>query len=126
MAYSIDFRTSVVNKLKQGMKWDDVVKLFQVSRATLSKWLKMAETGKLSDSPRKEYKTRKINKHELIKLVEKQPDWTLSQYAEQFNCGSQAIASCFKKLGITRKKKLSYTKKGMRKRDKPINVSLKR
>jgi transposase len=106
-----------VTNLEQGMKWDEAVKLFRISRATLSKWLKMAKNGELSDPPRKEYKTRKIDKHELIEWVKRQPEWTLAQYAEHFNCGPQAIANRLKKLGITRKKR-SYAIKRTKKNEK--------
>ncbi|BAP57898.1 hypothetical protein THII_3601 [Thioploca ingrica] len=112
MTYSTDFRKGVVNNLTQGMKWDDAVKLFQLSRATLSKWMNMAKNGNLSDPPRQEYKTRKISKNKLINLVKTEPDWTLAEYAQHFNCCPQAIASRFKKLNITRKKNLTLSRKG--------------
>ena len=61
MAYSKDFRWCVVNNINQGMTWDEALNIFQISRRTLSKWLKMAKpSGELSDPPRKAYQTRKI------------------------------------------------------------------
>lgn len=123
MTYSIDFRQGVVNNVNQGMKWDDAVRLFQISRSTLSKWINMEKKGKLSDPPRKEYKTRKIDKNKLIILVETKPDRALAEYAQHFNCCPQTIASCLKKLEITRKKKLYSIKKEMKTRGKNTKVN---
>lgn len=117
MAYSEEFRARVLEKFKQGEKWDSVVGWFKISRSTLSKWVKMAEKGRITDAPRKEYKTRKVDKEVLLKLVKEHPDWTLSQYAQIFNSVPQAIANRFKKLGITRKKKtLRYQERDEEKR----------
>jgi len=126
MAYSIDFRTRVIESLKEGRKWDTVIRLFKISRSTLSKWIKMAERGKLTDSARKEYKTRKIDKEALLKLVKAHPDWTLSQYAQAFKSCPQAIASRFKKLGITRKKKTMLYKERDAEKRKAYQQELKK
>ena len=126
MAYRKDFRWCVVNNINQGMTWDGALKIFQISRRTLSKWLKMAKpSGELSDPPRKAYPTRKIAADKLRNLVEEQPDCTLSQYAQQFDCCHQAVANRLHQLGITRKKKRRSIKKEMKKRDNNILISLK-
>lgn len=78
MAYSEDFRWCVVNHVKQGMTWNEVLALFRISRQTLSKWLKMADSGDLSAPPRSEYQTRKIAVAKLQELVETQPTLTLT------------------------------------------------
>jgi len=119
MAYSKDFRWCVVNNVKQGMTWNEVVDIFRISRQTLSNWLKMADkNGDLSDPPRREYQTRKLAANELKELVEKQPDLTLAEYAEHFGCRYQAVANRLKKLGITRKKKHHSIKNEMKSKDK--------
>lgn len=78
----------------------------------------MGKKGKLSDPPRKEDKTRKIDKNNLIILVETEPDGALGGYAQHFNCCPQAIASGFKKLEITRKKTLLYQERDEDQRQK--------
>jgi len=86
------------------MTWNEGLTLFQISRQTLSKWLKMEENGNLSDPPRREDKTRKIEVTKLKKWVESQPDFTLAEDAEPFHCRPQAVANRLKQLRITRKK----------------------
>lgn len=126
MAYSKDFRWCVVNNINQGMTWDEALNIFQISRRTLSKWLKMAkQSGELSDPPRKAYQPRKIAADKLRNRVEEQPDCTLAQYAQQFGCCHQAVANRLHQLGITHKKKRRSIKKEMRKRDNNILISLK-
>ena len=111
MAYSKDFRWCVVNNVKQGMTWNEVLDLFRISRQTLSKWLKMSDSGDLSDPPRSEYQTRKIAAAKLKELVETQPDLTLAEYAQHFGCRYQAVANRLKQLGITRKKNATLSRK---------------
>ena len=118
MAYSKDFRWCVVKKVKEGMTWNEVLTLFQISRQTLSKWLKMEENGNLSDPPRRAYKTRKIEVTKLKKWVESQPDFTLAEYAEHCHCRPQAVANRLKQLRITRKKKRHAIKNEMKNKDK--------
>jgi transposase len=53
MAYSTDY-LCVVNNVKQGMRWDEAMAIFHISRQTLSNWLKLWEQrADLSALPRK-------------------------------------------------------------------------
>ena len=108
MAYSLDYRLCVVNNVKQGMKWDEAITIFHISRQTLSNWLKLWEKrADLSAPPKKNRSARKIVVEELINLVEKEPDWTLAEYAAHFGCSAQAVAKRLKQQKITRKKNIS-------------------
>ena len=100
------------------MTWNEGLTLFQISRQTLSKWLKMEENGNLSDPPRREDKTRKIEVTKLKKWVESQPDFTLAEDAEPFHCRPQAVANRLKQLRITRKKQRHAIKNAMKNQDK--------
>jgi transposase len=105
MAYSIDFRRCVLENLETGKSWEEVVSIFKISRDTLSRWRKLQkEKGTLEDSPRVPYKVRKIDSTTLISALEKNPDATLKELAEEFKCWPHAIHRRLKKLGITRKK----------------------
>lgn len=105
MAYSVDFRLCVVQNVRGGMTWDNALKIFNISRDTLRRWLKKDRDGEdLSDAIRKPYKPRKIDPEKLEKLIEKQPDDTLSELAKHFDCWPQSIHKRCVKMGITRKK----------------------
>lgn len=105
MAYSIDFRRCVLENLDSGKTWEEVISIFSISRATLSKWVKLKkEKGSLEDSPRVPYKVRKIDSQALISALEKAPDATLKELAQEFNCWPHAIHRRLKRLGVTRKK----------------------
>lgn len=105
MTYSIDFRECVLENLEAGKKWDEIITTFSISRATLSKWVKLKkEKGSLEDSPRAAYKVRKIDSQALIAALERTPDATLKELAQEFNCWPHAIHRRLKKLRITRKK----------------------
>lgn len=105
MAYSTDFRKCVIENIKAGKTWDEVISVFSISRATLSKWVRLNnEKGSLEDSPRAPYKVRKIDSQALISVLERTPDATLKELAEEFNCWPHAIHRRLKKLSVTRKK----------------------
>ena len=65
----------------------------------------------MSALPRKSHPPRKIVLEELINLVEKEPDWTLAEYAAHFGCSAQAVAKRLKQQKITRKKNISLPRK---------------
>lgn len=105
MAYSVDFRRCVLENLESGKTWDEVVTIFSISRDTLSRWVNLyKEKGTLEDNPRTPYKVRKIDSQALVQALEKTPDATLKELAEEFDCWPHAIHRRLKKLGITRKK----------------------
>jgi len=87
------------------MTWSQVQEIYQIGRQTLGRWLKKEQEGEIGDKKRKAYKPQKVDPRALLERVEAPPDWILREYAKLFNCSPQAIASRFKKLGITRKKK---------------------
>ena len=112
MAYSIDFRRCVLDNLESGMTWEEVVSVFKISRYTLSRWVKLRKAkGSLKDDQRTPYKMRKINVEVLRAMLERKPDATLKELAQEFNYWPSAIERCLKKLGITRKKNHSLRRK---------------
>lgn len=106
MVYSVDFRLCVVKNISEkGMTWDKAMEVFSITRDTVRRWMKMyREDGNVGDAPRKPYKVRKIDGEKLEKIIEDQPDATLAEIAEHFDCWPQSIHKRFVKMGITRKK----------------------
>lgn len=105
MAYSVDFRKCVLENLESGKTWDEVTSIFAISRHTLNRWVKLYKAkGSLEDNPREPYKVRKIDSQALIAALERTPDATLKELAQEFDCWPHAINRRLKKLRITRKK----------------------
>lgn len=105
MAYSIDFRKCVLENIEAGMTWEEGMSVFNISRDTLSRWVRLKkEKGSLEDNPRSPYRVRKIDSAVLLAALERTPDATLHELAEEFKCWPHAIHRRLKKLGITRKK----------------------
>lgn len=105
MAYSLDFRKCVVDKIEAGMTWDDAMKIFSICSDTISRWLSMSRLGgSLEDAPRGTYKVRKIDSQLLLEALERTPDATLEELAKPFGCSITSIHQRLVKLGITRKK----------------------
>jgi transposase len=91
---------------------------FGVDSKRYYSWKKQLEqTGSLEYKSPKE-RCGKINKNELSRLLGEHPDWYLREFAEKLNVCPQAIHKMFKKLGITRKKKLLPIRKSLRKNGK--------
>ena len=112
MAYSIDFRQCAIDNLKSGKTWEEVTRTFSISKDTLSRWVILyKKKGTLEDSPRGPYKVRKIDTQKLCAMLERKPDATLKELAQEFNCWPSAVERCLKKLGITRKKNHSLRRK---------------
>ena len=119
MSYSKDFRECVVSNILSGMAWDDAIQVFKVSRNSIGRWLKRKkETNQVSDSPRKAYKTRKIDPALLSASIDKNPDATLEELSHQFGCWPQSIHKRCVKLGITRKKNDAVRRAGRGKKTK--------
>lgn len=105
MSYGIDFKECVVRNIKEGMKWDQAMEVFKVSRNTLGRWMKKERNGEnLEDAKRKEYRPQKIDPQRLKELIRERPDATLEELAKEFDCYPSSVRSRLLKLSITRKK----------------------
>src|SRR5215212_9129759 len=82
-AYSRDLRIRALEALDQGTARSDVIRLFGVSTATLTRWRRrQRETGSLAESPRSgppAVKTVGLRSALLARLQE-QPDATLEEH----------------------------------------------
>jgi transposase len=118
MAYDAVFRKRVIEYKNAGHTFKEVNEVFGVDSKRYYSWKKqLEETGSLEYRAPKE-RNGKINKNELIRLLEEHPDWYLREFAEKFNVCLQAIDKMFKKLGVTRKKKLLRIRKSPKKSGK--------
>lgn len=124
-AYSYDFRCKVVDAIElDGRKKCEVAEFFNISRNTINLWLKRkAETGDLRELPRNPPSPSKklTDLDEFRQFVRANGDKTQPQMAELWkdDISARTISRGLKKIGFTRKKRLTATKNVMRKNDEP-------
>ncbi|MDJ0515767.1 MAG: IS630 transposase-related protein [Trichodesmium sp. MO_231.B1] len=120
--YSYDLRRKAVEAIKRGHKKVNVSGLFKISRNTLDIWLKREkETGDFQRSTNKQGRHSQIEDQEKFKsFVKENKDQTQTKMAELWgnNITQQNISYTCQKLGITRKKKLTDTRKEMKHNEK--------
>ena len=120
--YSYDLRTKAVNAYYRGEKKIAICRLMKISRNTLNLWLERErETGDFQASanhPTRE--NRKIQDWERFnQFVKQHKDKTQQQIADLWgeNLTQQNVSDGIKKLGITRKKKLTDIKKETKRKE---------
>jgi transposase len=111
MAYDKRFKARVIEYKDAGHTFKEVAEAFGVDPKRYYCWKKqLEESGSLERVPPKE-RRGKIDKSGLIRFAEEHPDWYLREFAAEFGVCLQAVAKMFKKLGVTRKKKLLRIRK---------------
>ena len=114
MAYDIKYRRRAIDHLAEGNTVWSTAAIFQVSTSTIERWKsQLKETGSLAPKQRREV-WRKIDPTKLKSYIKEHPDAYLRENAEEFGCSDVAILKAFRRLKITRKKKLLFTRKVMR------------
>jgi transposase len=117
MAYEAAFRKRVIEYKDTGHTFKEVYEIFGVDSKRYYSWKKQLEqTGSLKYQAPKE-RNRKIDRKELMRLLEEHPDWYLREFVEQFNVWPQAIHKMFKRLGVTYKKTFTYSEKSEEERE---------
>lgn len=112
--YSVDLRRRVLAYIEETADKTKASQLFKVGISTIYRWIdRQKQRGNVEPSPSKVYK-KKINDQKLIAYIEKNPDHFLSEIATHFNVTLQAIFYALKRLKITRKKRLRFTRKEMK------------
>ena len=113
--YSVDLRRRVLEYIEETADKVKASQLFKVGIATIYRWIALKkQNGNLAPSPKKAYK-KKIDDQKLIAYVEKNPDHFLLEIATHFNTTLQAIFYALRRLKITRKKRLRFTRKETKK-----------
>lgn len=114
-SYSVDLRERVLNHLERNPDKKAASSLFQVSIATIYRWVcRKKSKGNVEPFHRK-YAYKKIDDQKLIEYVIANPDHFLSEIAEYFGLTLQAIFYALKRLKITRKKRPRSIGKEMKK-----------
>jgi transposase len=117
MAYNVVFRKRVIEYKDAGHTFKEVEEAFGVDSKRYYSWKKQfEETGSLESKTLKE-RNRKINKGELLRLLDEHPDWYLREFAAEFNVCLAAIYKMFKKLGVSRKKTFTDSEKSEKERE---------
>jgi transposase len=116
-AYSVDLRKRVLDYLESDNDKRTASKLFKVGIATVYRWIRQQKEQGHLEPHHREYVYRKLNYNELAKYVQDHPDYFLLEIADHFSVTEQAVFYALKKLKITRKKRTSYTKNGMSKKE---------
>lgn len=118
-AYSYDLRQKVIKAIEfDGWKKSEVAEIFQISRNTIDLWLKRRqETGDYRPLSNRPHHTHaKITDWQAFEeFAEKQGDKTQTQMAKLWGepISPRTISRGLKKIGFTRKKRITDMKKGM-------------
>lgn len=102
MAYSEDLRYRVVEfvvKDKGGKT--EASRRFKVGRATVNRWLNLETLKPGKPGPKG---PRRVNREDLRKAIESNPDSYISELAEQLKVSPSAIRHNLKQMKLSRKK----------------------
>ena len=103
MAYSLDLRERVMDRLKQGHSVEETAALFQVSPATIYRWRNRLSLERTVVSQRR----RKLDPQALQQHVRDYPEARLIDRAQAFNVHPSAIGHALKRHRITVPKTVS-------------------
>ncbi|MET0155200.1 MAG: IS630 transposase-related protein [Rickettsiales bacterium] len=120
-AYSEDLRIRSVEAYRAGVSADEVADRFDISRDCVYRWNKiLQETGELKPLYKAGDRSKIADDEKFQKFAEERAHCTLSEMASgwETELSIHAISRKLKKLGITRKKKHSTTRRGTRKSGK--------
>ena len=124
IAYSEDLRIRALDLIASGMSISKVSRLLNISRPTLYRWKQQRETTG-STTPKKSVpppQTSKIKDFKKFKeFIDIHSDKTQKELAELWgDVSHHTISRGFKKLGYTRKKKLTLTKNVLKKHEQNL------
>lgn len=114
--YSLDIRERVVASVNEkGMSKKQVAELFDISRATVYRYLELEAEDDLAPKahPGHPRDLDEANCEKLLKQVEKHPDMSLEEHAKKFSkdykivLGVTSMWNYFERLGVKRKKNTS-------------------
>ena len=112
-AYSIDLRRRVLAALDSGMPRSEIIRLFQVSQGSITRWARQRRTSGDLSAKRPSGRPRSIppDQHQLLRLqVEAAPDASLAEHAAQWQAeqgtplSPWTMARALRRLGWSRKK----------------------
>lgn len=110
MAYSRDLKLRAVAYVEEGHNMNQTAAVFKVHISTVIRWVEQyKKTGDVKNKVRKPV-NKKINPEELVAYVQEHPDAYLKEIAQKFGCCPAAVLRRLRKLGITRKKRVLFTR----------------
>ena len=115
--YSQDLRKRVLKYLEKNNDKQAASILFQVGIATVYRWVARKKKQGNVKPFRRKYAYKRIDDQLLIEYVKAYPDNFLCEIGRHFSLTPQAIFYALKRLKITRKKKLRFITKGMKKKE---------
>jgi putative transposase len=101
MAYGLDLRQKVIDYIENGGRVTKAAQVFGIGRASIYRWLSRKEL----EATKVKYRQRSLDRKELLKDIQENPETRLKQRAEFFGVSTTAIFKAIKKMKITRKKK---------------------
>lgn len=126
IAYSYDLRTKVINAIDEGMGKTQVSRIFKISRNTIDIWLKKREkTGdyQAEFGYQQGYNAKISDLEKFKEFAEANGSLTQKEMAEKWpeKISDRTIGKALKKIGYSRKKKLTVIKKEMKKKEKSLS-----
>mgnify|MGYP001065753582 CR=1 FL=1 len=117
MSHSTDIRQKMLDFVNKGGEIKEACNIFNVSRSSFQRWvIRLKKTGSLEEYIRKD-KPYKIDNTELKKFIKNKPDAYLNEISSHFKVTLACISIALKRLKISRKKKVIFTLKEMKKKD---------
>lgn len=114
-AYSLDLRERIVEAVEQGQNKSAVARRFGVSRRSVQRYVERAKAGQLAATrhPGSKPWLGEAQCEVLKQQVQDHNDWSLEQHAKALaeatgiELKKSAVDKYFRKLGISRKKRVS-------------------
>jgi len=125
MAYSIDLRKRCVEYYVSGNTKEETAKTFQVSTATVSRWrAELRNRGVWENTYKSDSREARKLKFEALKsYVDKNQDAFLYEIGAEFGASGEGVRNALKRYKITRKKRVFFIKKEMKKNE--LNIRKK-
>jgi len=117
--YSVDLREKIIDAIKSGMSQVNAAKIFNVARRTIYNWLCIQEkTGSLEPQTnfQKGHSHAITDLEKFKKFVNAHADYTQDEIAEHYSVGHATIGRMLKKIGYTRKKRITPTQNKTKKK----------
>ena len=124
--YSYDLRIKVIEAIDGGMGKTQASKIFNISRNTINLWLnKRKQTGdyRAKEGYQQGYGAKITDLDKFREFARKHGSQTQAEMAEAWEeaISDQTIGKALKKIGFTRKKKLTDIEKEMKRKEKNLS-----
>lgn len=121
--YSYDLRQKVIKAIDGGMSKTQVSSIFKISRNTINTWLhRRRETGDIIalTGYQKGYNPKIPDLEQFRKFAQINGSKTQKEMADEWpdKVSARTISKALKKIGYTRKKKLTVTEKEMKTKER--------